>query len=63
MFTSIIFLVPFLIVTFLPLALKSFSSDELEQMGVQLESAETPSDPFQRSNCVIATMNVMCGNV
>lgn len=63
MFTStIVLLVPFLVVTFLPLALKSFSSDELDQMGVQLETSETPNDPSQRSNCALSTMTVACGN-
>ena len=60
--STIILLIPFLTVTFLPMTLKSFSSDELDQMGVQLESSETPSDPVQRSNCILPRMKVACGN-
>lgn len=63
MFTStIILLIPFFTVAFLPLALKSFSSDELDQMGVQLEGSETPSYPVQRTNCIVPRMKVACGN-
>lgn len=60
--TTIILLLPFLMVTFLPLTLRSFSSDELDQMGVQLESSETPNYPVQRMNCIIPRMKVACGN-
>jgi hypothetical protein len=62
MFTSIILLLPFLMVTFLPLALKTISSNELEQMGIQLECAEMPRGLFQRSNSVLPTITVVCGN-
>ena len=43
--TLLLLLIPFLTVAFLPLGLRAFSPAELEQMGVQLESAETPQHP------------------
>ncbi len=61
--STIILLIPFLTVTFLPLTLRTLSSDELDQMGVQLENAETPGDPIQRSHCSLRTMTAVCGNV
>jgi hypothetical protein len=41
MFTSIILLLPFLMVVFLPLGLTSFSSTELDEMGIQLDATNT----------------------
>ena len=62
MFTSIIILMPFLMIAFLPISLKSFSSDELDQMGVQLDDSGTLSDPFPGSNCILLGMNVVCAS-
>lgn len=60
---TMILLVPFLMVMFLPLTLKFFSSDELDQMGVQLESAETtPGDLFPRSNSILPAIPIVCAN-
>lgn len=60
--TIIILLLPFLMIAFLPATLKSFSSDELDQMGVQLDDSGTPTDPVQRPNCIRPTMKVACSN-
>jgi hypothetical protein len=49
-------------IAFLPATLKTFSSDELDQMGVQLEDSGTPIEHFQFSNCILPTMTVACGN-
>lgn len=65
MFTSIIIiLTPFLMVTFLPLALKAFSSDELHQMGVRLEGPEMDSAyaPFSGSNHILPKVTAACMN-
>lgn len=65
MFTSIILLlIPFLLVTFLPLTLKAFSSDELEQMGIHLEGSEMEpsSEPIQGSKHIHSTATVVCLN-
>jgi hypothetical protein len=41
MCTSIILLLPFLIVMFLPLGLTAFSSTESDEMGIQLDAMNT----------------------
>lgn len=58
--STIILIVPFLIVTFLPLALKIFSSDELNQMGVQMEGSDLECSC--ESNHVLPKVRVVCGN-
>ena len=64
MFTSMIFfLVPFLSVAFLPLVLKMFTAEDLNEMGVYLEDQE-PSlsiDPTQGSEPALLTAAVACG--
>ena len=56
--STLILLIPFLTVAMLPLTLKSFSSHELDQMGVRLESSETPSVPTPGSNCILPSLTV-----
>lgn len=57
---TITLLVPFLMVTFLPLVLKAFSSEELNRMGVQLEGAEPES--YCDANHILPNVSVVCGN-
>lgn len=57
---KIILLVPFLMVMFLPLALKTLSPEELNRMGVLLEGAETTL--CGESNHSLPMMRVACGN-
>jgi len=65
MLLSIIILILLLPVTILPLLLKtSFSSDELQEMGVYLENpARIPSaDRICQQKHVSSKMQVVCGN-
>lgn len=63
MITSIVFLIPFLTVAFLPLALRTISSDDLDEMGICLEDMDaTQADyPFQGSDHVFPKVMVICG--
>ena len=59
--STMILIVPFLMVMFLPLALKTFSSEELNQMGVQMEGSDL--EPCCESNPILSQVRVVCGNV
>lgn len=63
MITSIIFLSPFLTVAFIPLALRTISSDDLDEMRICLEDLHTtPSScPVQGSDHILAKVTVVCG--
>ena len=66
MFTSLIFLLlPFLMVAFLPLTINAFSRDELDQMGVHLESSKVESacNPVQGSNHILTKVTIACMHV
>jgi len=67
MFTSIvILLIPFMMVAVLPVAINtSFTSDELNEMGIALEDSGSPSAscPFHESDYVIPNVTVACMNI
>ena len=67
MFTSIIILlIPFAIVAVLPVAIStSFTSDELNEMGISLEDSGSPSAscPFQERDQIIPKVTVACMTV
>ena len=54
MITSIIiFLVPFMVVAFLPLALRTISADDLDEMGICLEDLDRAISVFLFSDRTI----------
>ena len=67
MFTSIIILlVPFAMVAVLPIAINtSFTTDELNEMGISLEDTGLPSAscPFHESDYVIPNVTIACMNI
>lgn len=67
MFTSIIILlIPFAMVAVLPVAINtSFTSDELDEMGISLEDSGSPSAscPFQERNQILSKVTVACMTV
>lgn len=66
MFISIfILLLPFLMIAFLPIIVKSlFSLNELEEMGICLENLDTSSSyAFQQSEAITVQTPVTCCNI
>ena len=65
MIISIVFLIPFLAIAFLPSAADTlFSADELNEIGVCLEDSETEQSGcrIERSDHVLPQVTSICGN-
>ncbi|HEU0297752.1 MAG TPA: hypothetical protein VFR47_33730 [Anaerolineales bacterium] len=63
MITSIIFLIPFLTIALVPLALKTISSDDPDETGICLENLDTTPSSYaiQGSDHILPKVTVVCG--